>query len=317
MPLHHPHPAMPRVAVVVPTRDRPEHLARALASLRAALRDDDELVVVDSASRRPDAVAAVAAGHGAVLLRAERPGVDRARNLGWRGTTAPVVVFVDDDVTVEPGWADAFRGAFGDGTCFATGWLGAPEGSRTRVAVKDDEQPSVLDRRTPGTLGHGASTAVLRSALEDVGGWDELMGAGARFRSSPEADLFDRLLAAGCTGAYVPGARAWHAQWRSEPQVALLQVRYAVGMGARIAKLARTDRARLPHAMREAMWDWGFRALAVNLRQGRLAHVAAAVVRLVGYVAGFVAALGTPVRDGHFSTGRADAPARRRGRRAP
>lgn len=310
MPLHHPLPlpgagtpaVAVSVAVVVPTRDRPEHLDRALASLRTALREGDELVVVDSASRRPEQVAAVAVRHGATLLRAERPGVDRARNLGWRATTAPVVLFVDDDVTVEPGWAGAYRTALASGPCFATGWLGAPAGSRTRVAVKDDESPAVLDRRTPGTLGHGASVGVLRAALEDVGGWDEAMGAGGRFRSSPEADLFDRLLAAGCTGDYVPSARAWHAQWRTERQVVALQVRYALGMGARMAKLVRTDRRRLRHAAREALWDWGVRAFFVNLRAGRLPHVAAAVVRMVGYAVGFVLALGTPVRDGHFRT---------------
>ena len=318
MPLHHPHavvPAASPVAVVLPTRDRPELLDTALRSLRASLGQTDELVVVDSASRDAAAVARVAARHGARLLRCAQPGVDRARNLGWRATTAPLVLFVDDDVTVDPGWADGFRAALRE-VCFATGRISPGPGSPTRVAVMDDVAQRPLERRTRGTLGHGASMGVRRDALERVGGWDEAMGAGARFRSAPEADLFDRLLAAGCTGRYAPAARAWHAQWRTPRQVAGLQVRYAVGMGARIAKLVRTDRRRLPHALREALWDWGVVALARCLRQGDLPRAAAAVVRFGGYLAGFVLALGVPVRDGHFSTGRGAAPERRPGRRA-
>ncbi|HZY76948.1 MAG TPA: glycosyltransferase, partial [Jatrophihabitantaceae bacterium] len=75
------------VTVVVPTRDRPGQLETCLASLRAALDESDELVVADSASLDPDAVAAVARGAGATLVRCARPGVGRARNAGWRAGT--------------------------------------------------------------------------------------------------------------------------------------------------------------------------------------------------------------------------------------
>ena len=68
---------------MVPTRDRPGHLAACLASLRASLDAADELIVVDSASIAPE-VAGVAHAHGATVMREALPGASRARNRGWR-----------------------------------------------------------------------------------------------------------------------------------------------------------------------------------------------------------------------------------------
>ena len=124
------------VAVVLPTRDRPEMLARCLESLRAALGPDDELVVVDSASVVP------IMDVGARVIRCERPGVDRARNAGWRATTADLVLFVDDDVVVDGGWADAMAGAFArhPEAAFVTGRIDVPDHQADTdrpVAIKD------------------------------------------------------------------------------------------------------------------------------------------------------------------------------------
>ena len=108
----------------------------------------------------------------------------------------------------------------------------------------------MLDRTTRGDLGHGANLLVRAAALAAVGGWDESLGAGARFTSSPEADLYDRLFLAGFHGRYEPAARAWHEQWRSSRQLIQLDWRYGFGNGARLAKLCaatgpgRADRRR-------------------------------------------------------------------------
>ncbi len=287
------------LCVVVASRDRPAMLDRCLSSVVQALRFGDDLVVVDSAGRDPEAVAAVAAKHGARQLRTERPGVNHARNLGWRSGTASLVLFTDDDVEVDAQWAEGYRSSLAPHG-FATGWVGARGVGGHRIAVKDDERATVLDRRSPAPLGHGASTAVRREALEAVGGWDEALGAGGRFRSAPESDLYDRLLAGGWTGAYLPSARAWHHQWRSNRQVAWLQLNYAVGTGARLSKLVRTDRARLPHAMRDALWLWGLASVGRGVLARDMTGVGAGVVRLVGYTAGFVLGFTMSVEDGHF-----------------
>lgn len=293
------------VTVVVASRDRPEMVDRCLASVRAALAPQDELVLVDSASG-PVAAAAyaeTASRYGGRLVRVDRPGVNLARNHGWRAGTAPFVLFTDDDVEVEPGWADAYVASFTTHpeAAFLTGWVAAPDdGEQADVAVIDDDEPRVLDRATRGVLGHGASVAVRRTALEAIGGWDEAMGAGSRFRAAPEVDLFDRLLHSGRTGRFEPSARARHHQWRSGGELARLHFRYGLGTGARLAKLARYDRQRLRHAAREAWWEWGVRDLWTAARTHHERRMAIAVLRMVGFVVGFLDAITTPVVDGKF-----------------
>src|SRR5690606_1444008 len=158
-------------------------------------------------------------------------------NAGWRATTADVVLFVDDDVVVDAGWADAFAAAFASHpeVAFVTGRIDVPAhqaGTDRPVAIKDDDQPARLPAGTSGTIGHSASLGVRRPVLEALGGFDEALGAGARFCSAPEVDLFDRLFAAGHVGRYEPAARAWHDQWRGRGDKVHLDWRYGVGSGA-------------------------------------------------------------------------------------
>jgi glycosyltransferase involved in cell wall biosynthesis len=301
--------ARPAVSVVIPTRDRVAMLDRCLASVRAAVTAGDEVVVVDSASGDAAAVAAVAARHGAALVRCDRPGVNRARNAGWRATTRDLVVFTDDDVEVDAHWVDAYVDAAArhPDASFLTGRVTAPPGQddRWEVAVKTGAGHRI-DAGTRGTLGHGANLAVRRSALLAVGGWDEALGAGARFASAPEVDLFDRLLARGDVGWFEPAASARHDQWRSRAQVVRLHLRYGIGIGARIAKLLRTDPRRALFVVRESWWSWGLVSLAQRLRHVDKTGTVVDLTRMLGYVLGFVMAVATPVRDGHFRPRRSD-----------
>ena len=200
----------------------------------------------DSASRDASAVAAVAKTAGARLVRCERPGVNRARNAGWRAGAHPVVLFTDDDVVVDAGWRDALTAALtADSRLgFVSGRILPPAGETPSrdIAIKRDDVPERYDESSVGNLGHGASLAVPRGVLEQLGGWDESLGVGGRFGSSPEHDLFDRCFAAGLTGRFEPTALAYHAQWRGPRRLLLLDARYGYGTGARLAKLLRIDR---------------------------------------------------------------------------
>ncbi len=289
----------------MPTRDRDQQLARCIESIKAAAGPDDELIIVDSASRDADAIAAIAREADARLLRCERPGVNRARNAGWRAAVHNLVAYVDDDVIVDAAWADGFArsAAAHPEAAFLTGRVSAPDdavGRHGNVAIKDDAEPAILHRATRGDLGHGANVLVRAAALDDVGGWDEAMGTGARFGSSPEADLYDRLFLAGLVGRYEPAARAWHEQWRTPTQLVRLDWRYGFGNGARIAKLVRRDRPRARQIAGEALWSWGLQRLVAPLRDRNKTEVARVVARLAGTATGFARALFTRVRDGHY-----------------
>lgn len=290
--------------VVIPTRDRPHMLERCLRSVMAAVAPGDEIVVVDSASR-DEAVALTAAAAGARVIRCDLPGVDRARNAGWRAAAHDMILFVDDDVTVDRDWANALVLALDahPEISFVTGRIDVPDhqiGVDRPVATKTEPEPAVLHADTPGTLGHSASLAVRRSALEAVGGFDEMLGAGARFQSAPEVDLFDRLFRSGHIGRYEPAARAWHDQWRGRSDKVRLDWRYGFGDGARIAKLARVEPRKARYLAVDTVLRRGFSGALRDLRAGYELGFVGRVALAIGALAGFVCALPTRIEGGHF-----------------
>lgn len=86
-----------RVSVVVPTRDRPEFLKQALASIRALEGDDleFEILVGDNGMRSENRD--VAEQFGARWLPVERAGAAAARNAAMRAATSDYIAFLDDD----------------------------------------------------------------------------------------------------------------------------------------------------------------------------------------------------------------------------
>jgi glycosyltransferase involved in cell wall biosynthesis len=297
----------PTLSVIVPTRDRPEHLAACLVALRAVLRAGDELVVVDSASRDPS-VAEVALGHGARVVRCERPGVSLARNEGARAAAHDVLAYVDDDVRVVAGWADAVATTMADPTvAFSTGRVAVPEdqhGRQREVAIKDDPVAARLDRDSPSPLGSSANLGIRREVLLGVGGFDEAMGGGARFEAAEDLDLFDRLFAAGHVGRYDPAAAAYHDQWRDRSGLLRLDWRYGLGAGARLAKLVRSDRARARRAAHEVLWEDGLCVLGRSIRAREEFAIATVSLRIAGTLVGLAWAVLVPVRAGHFRSSR-------------
>lgn len=280
--------------MVVPTRDRADLLQVCLTSIERELSAGDELIVVDSASRSP-ATRLVARRHRARLIRAARPGASRARNVGWRSARHPVIVFVDDDVRVTPGWLDALvRPLETDEVAFVTGRVEVPprqRGVERPVAVKTDRQPARLDEASLGILGASCNLGVRRGPLEAVGGFDERLGPGTWFAAAEDVDLFDRLFAAGYHGHYTPGALVYHEQWRGRRQLVALDWGYGKGMGARLARVAARDSRRARRLASEVLWEGGVRTILSDLRHRYEFGALTVTVRTVGTIVGFAVAV--------------------------
>jgi glycosyltransferase involved in cell wall biosynthesis len=318
--------------VVVPTRDRVKLLERCLSELRNVLGEDDEVLVVDSGSRDPR-VAEVARSHGARCLRVEMAGTSIARNRGWREARHDLIAFVDDDVLVTEDWARNLRAAFAADPAlgFVTGGTSVPAaqaGIHSPVSVNEHATAEELRPGDPRPRGVSGNLAVRVWALDRVGGFDEMLGPGRRFRAAEDRDLFDRLLLAGVRGRYEPGMSATHDQWRSRQQRLMLNWAYGVGAGARLAKLIRLNRRLARRVANDLLVRWGVRDLATSVRRGYKFGVAAALIRIAGILSGLAMALPMEVREGHFvgqatarigtGRGRAASPpreARRRSRR--
>ncbi|MCK2216450.1 glycosyltransferase [Actinomadura sp. ATCC 31491] len=196
------------ITVVIPTIGRPT-LARTIAAVGSGV----PVVVVDD---RPDPAGTQRRGSGTVgdgggsqprefgmptvlrylpahvrLVRSGGKGPAAARNVGWRAADTPWVVFLDDDVIPEPGWADAVWKDLVD----------LPEdvaGSQGRIVVPlpGDRPPTDGERHTAGLSDASwvtADMAYRRAALAALGGFDERFPRAYR----EDADLALRMTRAG------------------------------------------------------------------------------------------------------------------------
>ncbi|MEV7889773.1 mycofactocin biosynthesis glycosyltransferase MftF [Streptomyces sp. NPDC002817] len=208
VPASLPAPSDPRCTVVVPVRDRPRQLDRLLRSIGA----DTPVIVVDDASRRPAAVAEVAAEHGARLVAlAANVGPAGARNTGLRLVTTPFVVFADSDIVLTPDTVPTLLRHFADprvamavpritGLPAATTWIERYENARSSLDLGAHPAPV-----RPGTPVSWASSACVVARVDAVtDGFDE------RMRVGEDVDLCWRLVAAGRRVRYEPAVQAHH-----------------------------------------------------------------------------------------------------------
>jgi hypothetical protein len=110
-----PPPADLTLSVVLPTRDRPALLARAVASVIAQRYPSWQLVVVDDGDTGAvaETLATVQDARIAVV-EGPRRGLGAARNAGLDAATGDVVCYLDDDNVMHPGWLCAVARVFAE-----------------------------------------------------------------------------------------------------------------------------------------------------------------------------------------------------------
>jgi GT2 family glycosyltransferase len=191
------------VAVVIPTARRETRLAFALEALAAQTLAPErfEVVVVREDYRGPKA-AAPDGLRVRFLSVAPGAGASANRNVGWRGTDAPLVAFTDDDCRPSAEWLERLVEA-------------ADRSPGAIVQGRTDPDPDELARLhglavtqsivAPSPWYQTCNIAYPRALLEQLGGFDE------RFDGGEDADLGLRAVESGATREFVDGARVWHA----------------------------------------------------------------------------------------------------------
>lgn len=164
--------ADPVVSVVMPVRDRPELVARAIESVQAQTFSHWELLVVDDGSTdsTPDVVAAIAAEDSRVrLLRRPASGVCRTRNAGIDAACGRYVAFLDSDNQWTPHFLSVMSAVMTTDrlrSAFAVTEERGDTGTRYRTFAGN-----VADLRT-GNFVDLNVLVVERSLLAEVGGFD-------------------------------------------------------------------------------------------------------------------------------------------------
>lgn len=201
---------IPAASVVICTFNRPRMLEAAVAScLRDATRTGllFEIVIADNSPDGHAAPLVATLADGGVPVRrvaASPPNISIARNAGLRAARAPLVAFMDDDLTLHAGWLDAFVATMhASGADAAVGPVRAefpggpprwdPQGARfTRVLPHRSGDPiAVSGRRKPRDFAISTASSIWRAAtcFTDAEPFDPAFGAVG----GEDFDLFLRL----------------------------------------------------------------------------------------------------------------------------
>jgi glycosyltransferase involved in cell wall biosynthesis len=196
-----------RISVVIPHLNQPEMLARCLASLRAGLRQPDEIIVVDNGSKLlPQAICAGVPG--VRLLQEVQPGPGPARNLGVSAAHGDVLAFIDADCLADPAWLAEAARAMQDPQANILG-------GDVRIAYVDAARLTMLEAyesiyayrmdryiAREGFTGTG-NLVVRRAVLQDVGGF---AGIGI----AEDRDWGKRATAKGYRIRYIAAMKVYH-----------------------------------------------------------------------------------------------------------
>lgn len=240
---------LPRMSVLVSTRDRPEALARCLASILANDHDSFEVVVVDQSEEpfaAPDDDRLV---YDHSPTRGKSAGLNRALEL----SRADVLAFTDDDCTVPPDWLRRCEDVLTryPHVSLVFGSLQPIEHDPTTVFVPPATFDGfrIVDKASRAHLrgGAGADMVARRSLYHAIGGYDEMIGPGSRFGACEEFDIYYRALAADLPVAFDPELATMH--WGARPYAdgsgRMLKRWYAYGEGAVIGKHLRAGDPRM------------------------------------------------------------------------
>jgi GT2 family glycosyltransferase len=210
----------PSVAVAIPTYLRGQVLLETIRQVLEQNPPADEVVVVDQTPEHfPEIQAQLRAWHESGRIKwvhQSTPNLPMARNTALRESTSDVIIYIDDDVTLVPGFVGHHRSNFADPAVVAVaGRTIQPYG--WAIQHRSEPWPHSLDylyfdlngsERVEGIANFpGGNHAVRRDAIEAVGGYDEQY-IGWAYREDTDAAL--RLWKAGGKIVFDPLACLTH-----------------------------------------------------------------------------------------------------------
>ncbi len=231
----------PSASVVVATHARPQFLKDCVDSIAASLGPGDELIVVESGGN--DAMPILDGCAAAVShIRSPHRGKSAKLNAGIRAARGDVIVVTDDDCRVPPEWVDRMARPFDNP---AVGVAFGPARGLTSM-TRGASLPAIPAGPAPPELwnyAHGASMAVRKRAVTEVGGFDERLGPGAPAHGE-EGDLVLRMLSAGWTCEIADAPPVAHLDWRDDEESLRNLLVYQRGSGAYLGAGVRRDAGR-------------------------------------------------------------------------
>jgi glycosyltransferase involved in cell wall biosynthesis len=242
------------VSAVICTRNRPDKIGQAVASVLANDYSNFELTVIDQSTTDATEVAIHDLLQADPLLRyihSDEPGLSRAYNNGIDRTSGEIIAFTDDDCIVPSDWIGNVVAAFEsepDGDLLygqvVPAHLGTESGLTPSLPIT---APARLSRKDGfRVFGMGANFAARRRLFERVGEFDEILGGGGPLKSSQDFDLAYRTYRSGGVILLRPEVTLRHDGRREAEDWPALSMAYGIGDGAFYSKHVR---CRDPYAL--------------------------------------------------------------------
>jgi GT2 family glycosyltransferase len=203
-----------KTSVIIATHNRPDSLPRLVASLAPEVATAArEIIVAENGTPAPMQLALE--GAPITHLHEPRAGKCRIQNRAIAQAGGEILVFLDDDLVVAPGYLAAVENFFDTHREFAAmkGRILAAEDPEKKVGAMAsyldlpivDHGDEVIEVR--GVLG--ANMAFRADVLKQVGPFDERLGPGAGGHEE-ETEMSQRLRGAGFRIGYAPKALVYH-----------------------------------------------------------------------------------------------------------
>ncbi|MBB5440363.1 glycosyltransferase involved in cell wall biosynthesis [Pedobacter sp. AK017] len=222
-----------KLSIVICTRNRPKALDQCVKALMDSQDKDFELIVVDNAPDDDSTEQIMKKYPDVKYVKEPRKGLSIARNTGVRHTIHNIIAFTDDDVIVEPNWTRIIKTTFQDPLTMAVTGLVIPislqvkaqylfeknqgfnRGYITKVFDKNYFEKYLNIGVPVWDIGAGANMAFRRKIFEQIGWFDERLGAGAS-GCSEDSEFWYRIMAEGWSCNYYPQLFVYHQHRDSE-----------------------------------------------------------------------------------------------------
>jgi glycosyltransferase involved in cell wall biosynthesis len=221
-----------------------------------------------------------------------------ALNAGLRATKGTAVAITDDDCTVPPNWLETFASIFATHPKIAVAFCCVEAGEHDRTAgfvphyLRTGDRMLTTMHDARHVHGLGAGIAVRRNMIEEIGGFDPMLGPGSRFPSCDDWDIAMRALLARHHVFETSTIAVKHFGFRTWQQGRQLTRRDFLAIGATYSKFLKCGRIELMYIpayvfIKYALWPpiWDL----LHLRQP------SGIMRITAFVKGFIEGLRTPL----------------------
>lgn len=292
-----------RVSVVIPTRNRRAAVVRTVRSVLCSdLAAADVIVVDQSESDETEvAISEFLQNERFRYIRSSTRGISASRNIGARGASASIIANTDDDCEVPSNWLTGIVEAFSakpEAAIVLGNVVAGPHSAAGFVPAYKVKKPRLVRgvSQKYRVEGIGACFAYRADVWRELKGFDQLLGAGALFRSAEEVDFMVRALARGHAIYETPEPGVIHHGFRKWEDADGLIEGHLYGIGAVSAKHIRLHTGPYLYVLAQLATRWVLASTVVDF-----GYSPSRLTRLRGFLRGFGAGWRHSVDgSGHF-----------------